>query len=44
MFSNLEIGSSINENILNSALKDIYLTNYFSDVKIVNDEGNIIID
>ena len=26
MFSNLEIGSSINQNILNNALKEIYLT------------------
>ncbi len=44
MFSNLEIGSTINQNILNNALKEIYLTNYFSDVQIFNNDGNIIIE
>ena len=43
MFSNLQIGSTINQNILNNSLKDIYLTNYFSDVQIFNDKGNVII-
>ncbi len=44
MFSNLEIGSNLNENILNNSLKDLYNTNYFSDVKIFNNEGVISID
>ena len=43
MFSNLQIGSKINQNILNNSLKDIYLTNYFSDVQIFNDNGNVVI-
>ena len=43
MFSNLQIGSTINQNILNNSLKDIYLTNYFSDVQIFNDNGNVVI-
>ena len=43
MFSNLQIGSKINQNILNKSLKDIYLTNYFSDVQIFNDNGNVVI-
>ena len=44
MFSNLEIGLKLNENILNNSLKDLYNTNYFSDVKINNNEGVITID
>ena len=34
----------VNQNILNNALKEIYLTNYFSDVQIFNNDGNIIIN
>ena len=34
MFSNLEIGENINQNVLNNALKELFYTNYFKDVKI----------
>ena len=32
MFSNLDIGQNIEQDILNEALKDLYLTNYFKDI------------
>jgi outer membrane protein insertion porin family len=44
MFSNLEIGLNINQNLLNESLKELYKTNYFSDVKIINNNGEVIIE
>ena len=44
MFSNLEIGLDINQNLLNESLKELYKTNYFSDVKIINNNGEVIIE
>ncbi len=41
MFSNLEIGSSINQNQLNKALKELYYTDYFENVTISYD-NNIV--
>ncbi len=35
MFSNLEIGDNYNPDILNKALKELYYTDYFKDVKIL---------
>ena len=37
MFSNLKIGDQITRNKLNNALKDLYYTNYFKDVKITSE-------
>ena len=34
MFSNLKIGDEINKNNLNKALKELYYTDYFKNVKI----------
>ena len=36
MFSNLEIGDQISQKKLNDALKDLYYTDYFKDVKITS--------
>ncbi len=36
MFSNLEIGDQISQKKLNEALKDLYYTDYFKDVKITS--------
>ena len=44
MFSDLDIGEEINQQILNKSLKELYSTNYFKDVKILNKNGNIIIN
>ncbi len=41
MFSNLKIGDQISQNKLNDALKDLYYTNYFKDVRITS-ENQII--
>ena len=41
MFSNLEIGQSINDNILNSLIKELYNTNYFKNIYVSNDSGTI---
>jgi len=41
MFSNLEIGDEINDNVLNDSLKNIYLTNYFKSVSASNKNGII---
>ncbi len=41
MFSNLEIGSNINQQQLNNALKELYYTDYFENVTISYD-NNII--
>ena len=39
MFSNLEIGDEINDDILNNSLKNIYLTDYFKSVSASNKNG-----
>ena len=46
MFSNLKIGDQITRNKLNNALKDLYYTNYFKDVKISSENQviNIYVD
>ena len=36
MFSGLEVGNVITQNNLNDALKDLFLTNYFSNISIEN--------
>ena len=43
MFSNLEIGDTINQSKLNDALKELYYTNYFKSVEIDLENQNIII-
>ena len=43
MFSNLEMGENFNNQILNKVLKQLYATNYFSDVKISTKDGIIFI-
>ncbi len=43
MFSSLEIGDNINQNILNNSLKKLYYTNYFKDVKISSLNGIVTI-
>ena len=37
MFSNLKSGEKINKTKLNDALKELYYTDYFKDVKIFQD-------
>ena len=39
MFSNLEIGQSINDNILNSLIKELYNTNYFKNIYVSSNNG-----
>ena len=39
MFSNLEVGDEINDDILNNSLKNIYLTDYFKSVSASNKNG-----
>ena len=41
MFSKLKLGEEINQNKLNDALKELYSTNYFNDVLISSDNGDI---
>ena len=43
IFSDLQIGDEINENILNKSLKEIYSTNYFKNVDISNNKGVVSI-
>ncbi len=43
IFSKLQIGEDINQSQLNIALKDIYSTNYFSEVSISKENGIVII-
>jgi len=43
MFSNLKIGDEINNNILNNALKELYYTNYFKDVSVLQNNSIITI-
>ncbi len=44
MFSNIEIGSELNDQNLNIALKDIYSTNYFKNVTISQNKGIVKIN
>ena len=44
MFSNLKIGDDIDKDDLNDSLKEIYLTDYFKDVKISFSEGIVNIN
>ena len=41
MFSKLDVGDKVNNDILNKALKELYYTNYFKDVKISFDGSTI---
>ena len=43
IFSKLKIGNKINDSILNESLKDLYLTNYFEDIKISDNNGIVFI-
>ena len=43
MFSNLEIGEQIDDFKLNNSLKDLYSTNYFETVQMINEKGVITI-
>ena len=44
MFSNLEVGSSFDQDTLNKALKDLYYTDYFKEVEISFDKEIININ
>ena len=46
MFSGIAIGDDVNENILNKSLKNLYETNFFSNVEITFDDSvlKIILD
>ena len=44
IFSNIKIGESYDQNDLNKVLKDIYDTNFFSDVSLEIKNGVLIID
>ena len=44
IFSNIKIGESYDQNDLNRILKDIYDTNFFSDVSLEIKDGVLIID
>ena len=44
MFSNLEIGQSINDNILNSLIKELYNTNYFKNIYVSSNNGILKIE
>ena len=44
MFSNLEIGQKIDDESLNSLIKDLYSTDYFKNIKIENKKGVIKIE
>ena len=41
LFSNLEIGDSVDSNIINETFKSLFQTNYFKDLKINFDSGNL---
>ena len=43
MFSNLDIGENFDQDKLNAALKELYFTDYFSDVSISEVDGTIFI-
>ena len=44
MFSNLKIGENVNQNDLNNSLKDLFSTNYFSNLSLSMNNGIILID
>ena len=44
MFSDLEIGQNVNQIQLNEALKELYYTDYFKDIKISLDQGILTIN
>ena len=44
MFSNLEIGETVSDKVLNKALKDLYFTDYFKNVDISYTKGTININ
>ena len=44
IFSNIKVGESYDQNDLNKILKDIYDTNFFSDVSLEIKDGVLIID
>ncbi len=41
MFSKLDVGDKVNNEILNKALKELYYTNYFKDVKMSFDDSTL---
>ena len=41
LFSNLEIGDDIDSNIINNTFKNLFQTDYFKDLKINFDSGNL---
>ena len=41
LFSNLEIGDDIDSNIINNTFKSLFQTDYFKDLKINFDSGNL---
>ncbi len=44
MFSDLDIGQNVNQIQLNEALKELYYTDYFKDIKISLDQGTLTIN
>ena len=44
MFSNLQMGKNITTEDLNNSLKDLFATNYFSNVSLSIKNGVVIID
>ena len=44
MFSDLDIGQNVNQIQLNEALKELYYTDYFKDIKISLDQGILTIN
>jgi outer membrane protein insertion porin family len=43
VFSELNIGSNYNDNLVNNSLKNLYETNFFKDIKITFDENTLSI-
>ena len=41
LFSNLNVGDDIDQNIINNTFKTLFKTNYFKDLKINFDSGNL---
>ena len=41
LFSNLEIGEKVDSNIINNTFKSLFQTNYFKDLKINFESGNL---
>ena len=44
MFTKLNVGDNINQNILNNTIKELYKTNYFKNIFLTNENGIIVID